>query len=80
VLKLSKLAPDYDPRDRQAAYAYLQAHQAQGEIPTGLLYIDDHAEDMHALNATVATPLSKLPFEELCPGSAALDKLQAAFR
>ena len=35
---------------------------------------------MHELNGTTDVPLSKLPFEKLCPGSAALDKLQDAFR
>jgi hypothetical protein len=35
---------------------------------------------MHELNDTTDQPLASLPFEKLCPGSAALDKLQAAFR
>jgi hypothetical protein len=35
---------------------------------------------MHELNATTDEPLATLPFEKLCPGSAALEKLQAAFR
>ena len=74
------MAPDYNPRDRQAAYAYLQASQGRGEVPTGLLYIDENASEMHALNDTTEVPLSQVPFEKLCPGSAALEKLQKAFR
>jgi 2-oxoglutarate ferredoxin oxidoreductase subunit beta len=77
---LSKVADDYDPRDRSRAYAYLQERQRRGEIPTGLLYIDEKSADMHDVNATVKTPLVQLPFDELCPGSAALDAFQAAYR
>jgi 2-oxoglutarate ferredoxin oxidoreductase subunit beta len=80
VVRFSKVAPDYDPRDRQAVYTYLQARQKKGEVPTGLLFIDERSSDMHDVNATIETPLAQTPFEKLCPGSAALDKLQAAFR
>ncbi len=47
VLKLRKLAPDYDPTNRLAAMAYLQERQAAGEIVTGLLYVDPEAGDLH---------------------------------
>ena len=80
VLNFTKVAPDYNPRDRQAAYQYLQASQARGEIPTGLLFIDETAAEMHTINDTTEVPLAQVPFEKLCPGSATLDKLQKAFR
>jgi 2-oxoglutarate ferredoxin oxidoreductase subunit beta len=80
VVRFTKVAPDYDPRDRQAAYKYLQAHQGRGEIPTGLLFIDETAPEMHQINDTTEAPLAQVPFEKLCPGSAALEKLQKAFR
>jgi hypothetical protein len=35
---------------------------------------------VHEQGNTVAGPLTQVPFEDLCPGSAALDKLQARFR
>lgn len=53
--------------------------QARGEVVTGLLYIEDDAEDMHALNRTAAAPLHDLPYERLCPGGAALDELMREF-
>src|ERR1019366_9359151 len=37
ILKLRKLAADYDPTDRLSAMGHLQLHQARGEIVTGLL-------------------------------------------
>jgi len=80
LVKFSKVAEDYDPTDRLAAEAYLQQHQARGEIPTGLLYLDRQTNDMHETSSTVSTPLSELPFSQLCPGSAALDQFQRAYR
>ncbi|HEY0714390.1 MAG TPA: thiamine pyrophosphate-dependent enzyme, partial [Polyangia bacterium] len=80
VVRFSKVAPDYNPRDRQAVYTYLQSRQKLGQVPTGLLYIDDSAQEMHAINNTTDVPLSQLPYEKLCPGSAALDKLMEEFR
>jgi len=51
-----------------------------GEIPMGLLFLDESGVDMHAAAKTVKRPLSQVPYEELCPGSAALRKLQDAYR
>jgi hypothetical protein len=44
------------------------------------LYIEEGVPDMHAQNATVNAPLVDVPFEDLCPGAAALDRLQEDFR
>jgi 2-oxoglutarate ferredoxin oxidoreductase subunit beta len=73
--------PDgYDPTNRRAVFNYLQEQQNKGEIPTGLLYLDETVADMHDLNGTSQIPLSRVPYEKLCPGAAALDQLQARFR
>jgi len=80
IVKLHKVAADYDPTDRQAASTYLQQRQARGQVPTGLLYVDEKSPEMHEMNATTDVPLSQLPFEKLCPGSAVLDKIQEEFR
>jgi 2-oxoglutarate/2-oxoacid ferredoxin oxidoreductase subunit beta len=80
VVRFTKVAPGYDPTDRQAVWSYLQERQQKGEVPTGLLYLDTSAPEMHELNGTTEVPLTQVPFEKLCPGSAALDKLQQAFR
>ena len=37
TLRLRKLHDDYDPTDRVSAMNYVQAHQAKGEVVTGLL-------------------------------------------
>jgi len=79
-LELRKIDAEYDPRDRLAAMTFLQQHAAQDQIVTGLLYVDPDAEDLHARLDTVERPLSQLQADDLCPGSAALDKINAGLR
>jgi 2-oxoglutarate ferredoxin oxidoreductase subunit beta len=80
VLKLRKLSPDYDPTSKVAAMTHLQERQELGEIVTGLLYVNPEGEDLHDRLGTVATPLNQLGEAELCPGSAALEKINASLR
>ena len=79
-VRLRKVAEHYDPTDRDRSYAYIRERQKAGEIVTGMLYLSPDSSDVHEQGNTVATPLVDLPYEDLCPGSAALDKLQARFR
>ena len=75
-----KIEADYDPHDRLGAMTFLQKHAAKGQIVTGLLYVDPDSEDLHASLDTVETPLNTLEARDLCPGSAALDKINASLR
>jgi 2-oxoglutarate ferredoxin oxidoreductase subunit beta len=79
-LALRKLDADYDVHDRLAAMSFLQRHAAKGQVVTGLLYVDPDADDLHAHLDTVAKPLNSLNAKDLCPGSAALDKINASLR
>ncbi len=80
VLRLKKLAPDYDPTDRVKAMNYLQERAAAGELVTGLLYVKPESEDLHQYLNTVETPLNQLAERELCPGSVMLERINAALR
>ncbi|MCW3474443.1 2-oxoacid:ferredoxin oxidoreductase subunit beta [Limobrevibacterium gyesilva] len=80
LLKLRKIARDYDPTDRIAAMNFLQQHQARGEIVTGLLYVDPDADDLHGYLDTAEKPFNQMTDAELCPGTTALEKLNAALR
>jgi 2-oxoglutarate ferredoxin oxidoreductase subunit beta len=80
VVRLRQTGERYDPRDRDAAYAYVRAAQEKGEVVTGLVYIREDTADMHAINKTTVTPLVDLPYEELCPGSEALNALMQELR
>jgi len=79
-MRLRRVRPDYDPTDRIAAMNQIAALQAAGEIATGLLFIDPQAQDMHRSQQTVATPLNRLGEAELCPGAAALERINAGLR
>ena len=80
VGRFRKTHADYNPTDRESAYAHVRACQARGEVATGLLFIDEKGADMHAVAKTVATPLVDLPYDQLCPGNAALQKLMEKSR
>jgi 2-oxoglutarate/2-oxoacid ferredoxin oxidoreductase subunit beta len=80
VVRFRKTGDDYDPTDRDAAYAHVRRHQERGEVVTGLLYIDEKTRDLHTVNQTVTTPLVDLPYASLCPGNAVLQELMAEFR
>ena len=80
TLALRKLGADYDIHDRYAAMGFLQKHAAKGQIVTGVLYIADDPQDLHTSLKTVAKPLNTLSEKELCPGSVALDRINAGLR
>ena len=80
TVRLHKLHTDYDPTDRVAAMAYMQGHAAKGELVTGLLYLEAEAGDLHAAQNTSARPLNSLGTADLCPGAAALERLNAGWR
>jgi 2-oxoglutarate ferredoxin oxidoreductase subunit beta len=80
IVKLRKVAQDYDATNRDAAYAAIRDHQRRGEVMTGLLYLQEDSQDVHDQNETVPTPLYSLSHEQLCPGNDALQKLMAQFR
>jgi 2-oxoglutarate/2-oxoacid ferredoxin oxidoreductase subunit beta len=80
VIRLRKLAADYDAGDRIRAMAYVQSRYAEGEIVTGLLYLEPEPRDLHGALNTVSLPLNQLGERDLCPGAAALEKLNASLR
>jgi 2-oxoglutarate ferredoxin oxidoreductase subunit beta len=80
IVRLRKLAPDYDPHDRISALTYLQQRHAQGEVVTGLLYVEPDHGDLHDFLGTVETPLNTLGEAELCPGPELLERYNAAHR
>jgi len=79
-LVLRKIDADYDVHDRLAAMRFLQKHAAQGQVVTGLLYVEPEAEDLHAHLNTVEMPLNSLDAKDLAPGAAALEKINASLR
>ncbi len=79
-LKLAKLHTDYDPTNRVSAMSYLHQRAEAGELVTGLLFIDEGAEDLHDHLNTVAAPLNRLGEATLCPGSKAMAAINDEYR
>jgi 2-oxoglutarate/2-oxoacid ferredoxin oxidoreductase subunit beta len=79
-VRLRKVTDDYDPTDRDRTYAYIRERQAAGEVATGLLFLSPDSSDLHEQSNTVEAPLVQLRHEDLCPGSAELERLQRRFR
>jgi 2-oxoglutarate ferredoxin oxidoreductase subunit beta len=80
VVRFKGVPRDYDPRDRDKVLTYLHEREGKGEVVTGLLYINESVPNVHELNETTDIPLSRVPYEKLCPGAAELDRLQAEFQ
>jgi 2-oxoglutarate ferredoxin oxidoreductase subunit beta len=80
VIRLRKIEEEYDPTDRLAAMAYVQHGHADGEVVTGLLYIDNAPKNLHDRMNTIPTPLNALQTADLCPGSSALAAINAGLR
>lgn len=78
VLRFTRLPEGYDVTDRTKAFSYLKDHS--GEVVTGILFADEGVPDMHEMNRTPERALVNIPYETLCPGSQALEKLQNDFR
>jgi 2-oxoglutarate ferredoxin oxidoreductase subunit beta len=80
MLRLRKLAADYDATNRVKVMNYLQERAEKGEVVTGLLYVQPDSSDLHENLNTVEAPLNQLTERELCPGSVALDRINASLR
>jgi len=80
ILRLRKLGEEYDASDKIAAMKRVQEGEAAGEVVTGLLYVDPSPKDLHDNLNTVAAALNTLNSAELCPGPAALDRINASLR
>jgi 2-oxoglutarate ferredoxin oxidoreductase subunit beta len=72
TLRFRTVPDGYDPTNRMAVMEHLMSARGRGEIVTGLLYIDEQSSDLHELGNTTEAPLTQVPYEQLCPGSAAL--------
>ncbi len=80
TILLKKVDAEYDPTSRAKALAYLEKHRDQGQVVTGLLFINEDLPDMHGIFKTSTKPMKDFKFHELSPGSDALAKLQQGMK
>ena len=80
VIHLHKTGANYDPSNKENAINHINTHKKNGEIATGLLYIDQSMADFHELQDTVDKSLNELNSSELCPGNEALQNINHTFK
>ena len=80
VLRLRKLDADYDPSNRTAAIGHIMARQEQGELVTGLLYLDVESESLTEKLEMTDIPLNALGTTDLRPDVAALEMINNRLR
>lgn len=79
-LRLYKKGDDYDITDPVAALMHVNETRKEGLISTGLLYLDGDERDLHDLLQTDSRPFNALEQQDLVPGAAALEGVNAALR
>ncbi|MGH9449159.1 MAG: 2-oxoacid:ferredoxin oxidoreductase subunit beta [Terriglobia bacterium] len=79
-LILKKLDRDYDPSDKMEALRALDASQREGEVLTGLLYVEAGRRDFIDLLNLVEEPLATLPEARVRPPQAVLDQVMDELR
>ncbi len=80
VMRLRKLHEGHDPTNRLAAMGLVQQLAAEGEVATGLIYVEPEATALHEALGTCQAPLNRLDAKVLCPGEGALDRINASLR
>ena len=80
IIHLHKTGANYDPSNKENAINHINTHKKNGEIATGLLYIDQSMADFHELQDTVDKSLNELNSSELCPGNETLQNINQTFK
>jgi 2-oxoglutarate ferredoxin oxidoreductase subunit beta len=80
LLRLHKLAHDYDPTDRLKALTTIQASKDAKEVLTGVLYLDVGRENFLEMLDTVDVPLATLPQSVTRPPREVLNTLMEELR
>ena len=79
-LRLRKLEEDYDPRDRIVSVRRLMESHAQGEVLTGVLYVNTGADSFIDKLHITDRPLTTLPEETVRPPRVVLDEVMESLR
>ncbi|HXE30826.1 MAG TPA: 2-oxoacid:ferredoxin oxidoreductase subunit beta [Terriglobales bacterium] len=77
-LRLRKLERDFDPTDLQQALRVMTEAHHQGEVLTGVLYLDTKKPDFIAQMELVDEPLAQLPESVTRPPQAVLEEIMSS--
>jgi 2-oxoglutarate ferredoxin oxidoreductase subunit beta len=77
---LRKLGQDYDPTDKLNAIRTLHEAHRNGQVVTGILYVNPEAKNFIELLNLVDEPLATLPESKVRPPKEALDEIMEELR
>ena len=80
LLKLNKMVEKWNPEDKMSAMNAMANAKSQGELLTGLLYINPQSVDLHELIQTSDKALNSLTQKDLCPGNEILKTINDDLR
>ena len=80
VIHLHKPIDKFDVNNRRSALRAIKDHQENGEVLTGLLYVDTDPVDLHDVINTTNKPLNSLAEDVLCPGNSMLQSINDSLR
>ncbi len=80
MIKVNKLAADWDPLNKNSAANKLMDSKSKGEILSGLIYVDHDSKDLHQILNTTDISLNKLEQKVLTPSMEVLNKINAGYR
>ncbi len=80
IIHLHKADTSKDVTNRLTAVNNLEAEKEKGRLLTGLLYVNQEIEETHDIINSTLRPLNSLTDADLCPGEAALQKINESLR
>lgn len=80
AVHLYKMTDDFDPLDRHSAMEAVRNYKSQGQVLTGLIYIDADSKELHEMIETCNRPLNSLDESDLCPGNRVLQDINQSQR
>jgi 2-oxoglutarate ferredoxin oxidoreductase subunit beta len=79
-LRIRKLSRDFDPTNRLTALAAMEAAEAEGEVLTGVLYVNENKLDLLGLLNLCDLPLATLPQDTVRPPKVVLEEVMEELR
>jgi 2-oxoglutarate ferredoxin oxidoreductase subunit beta len=79
-LRIRKLSRDFDPTNRLTALAAMEAAETEGEVLTGVLYVNENKLDLLGLLNLCSLPLATLPQDTVRPSKVVLEEVMEELR
>ncbi len=79
-LRIRKLSRDFDPTNHLTALAAMEAAETEGEVLTGVLYVNENKLDLLGLLNLCDFPLATLPQDTVRPPKVVLEEVMEELR